>query len=134
MSVRTMPVLAAVASLVLVTGCAQSARKSENWQATLARQGYEVAETVDEIRDYRINGWNRLDDQRVIFDAGPSRDFLITLTRPCRNLRSAEIIGFTSTGTSVTNLDKLVARSNGFTDNCPIRSIQRLNREASGTE
>lgn len=123
-----------IAASLIVGACASRPQQSDNWQATLARQGYEIVETVEDIRDYRINGWNRIDDQRVIFDAGPSRDYLITLTIPCRNLRSAEIVGFTSTGTSVTNLDKLVVRANGFTDQCPIRSIQRLSREPSGTE
>ncbi|SER06554.1 hypothetical protein SAMN04488038_11520 [Solimonas aquatica] len=116
-------------SVLLLHACATHAPAADDGlEKKLAQQGYRQDGSVQRIQNYRIDGWNFVDDTHLVFTAGPSRDYLITTLTPCTALRGADQIGFTSTGQEVTTLDKIVVRAIGFTDQCPIKAIDELKR------
>ncbi len=95
----------------------------------LEKRNFEVGQPVDRIQNYRINGWNSIDRRNLIFNAGASRNFLITLRNPCDGLRSSETLAFSSTVNSVTNKDRVVVRgSGGFIERCLIDEMYELTR------
>lgn len=131
MRLMTKSLIAAVAAVSLVA-CATSAPREE--PLTLAQQleqkRYTVGERVDRIRDYRLSGWNSIDDEHLIIHTGPRDSYLLTLKSPCHNLRSAEHIALSTTVGSVTTFDKIIVRSHpaGFTERCLIEDMHELKR------
>lgn len=59
------------------------------------------ASADDPVRVIGINGYTVIDDRHVILTGGASRDYLVTLRRPCRELRFGYRVGtsFPATGT-----------------------------------
>lgn len=110
--------------VTMIVGCASQPERT--LEEHLSDLGYRLGETVDRIQNYKINGWNYLDDRHLIFDGGPSQKYLITLQIDCSETRGAEHIGFTSTVSSVTKFDKVVAATPIGPRSCPIESIQKL--------
>lgn len=114
---------------LLLSACGSTpTQPPKSLQDKLTDKGWVLGDKVDEIDNYRVDGWNYLDEEHVIFSAGPSRDYVVSLMSPCQNLRSANAIAFTSTGTRVTTLDKVVVRGTGFTDQCPITALNKITR------
>jgi hypothetical protein len=115
-----------------IAGCASqpdgTGAKPLSLDEKLAEAGYKLGDKVDRIQTWAVNGWQRIDDEHVVFDAGPSRDYLVTVLPPCSGLASAQTIGFTATGSQITTFDKLVVRDIGFTDNCRISALNELKR------
>jgi len=100
--------------------------------ARLSKLGYVQAESVERVPNYRVDGWNYLDDRHIMIYAGPSQRFLITTLVNCPDLSSAEHIGFTSTTRNLTKFDKLVVRgAGGIVQNCPIDEIRTLSKPPS---
>jgi len=121
--------LAASLATVLLTACSQAplqppAPLGERLQALGLRQGEEVRR----ITAFSISGWRSLDDSHLILDAGPGRDYLITLAYPCYGLDSRNRIGYTTTGGALTDLDRILAPEPGMPRDCPIREITRLEK------
>ena len=123
---------AAVAvSAAALFGCASSGPAADgkpSLQSLLAERGFKLGKEVSSIEDYRINGWNGVDSQHLIFDAGPGRNYLVTTQMPCNGLLSAEQIAFTSTLNPLSRLDKLLVQDAGFTTNCPIKELHALDK------
>lgn len=96
----------------------------------LEKRKYTLGKTVDRIEDYRISGWNSMDDRHVIIHTSPTRSYLITLSSPCRNLLSAENLAFSTTVGSLTRHDKLLVRSSAtaYTEQCYIDMLQELDK------
>jgi hypothetical protein len=126
------PFLCALLAVGVLGACASSpapdAKKPKTLDELLADRGYKLGSDTDRIVNWNIDGWNYVDDGHVVFTAGPSRDYLVTVDTPCSGLRQANTIGFTSTINTVTKFDKLVVRNTGFTDQCPIRELHELKR------
>lgn len=120
--------LVLLGSAGLAACAARPSAEAQGLEQKLAQQGYRLNGSVARVQNYSIDGWHFVDDTHLVFSAGPSRDFLITTLTPCSSLRGADQIGFTSTGTEVTTFDKIVVRAIGFTDQCPIKSIDELKR------
>ena len=122
--------LSIVLSAMLLGGCAGTSGDTDSLQGQLARNRYELGLAVTEIRDYRLTGWNAVDERHLIIHTGPSDSYLISLTVTCRNLRTAEDIALSTTAGSVTHLDKVIVhdRPTGVTEHCPIESIHALER------
>lgn len=99
--------------------------------AKLDKLGYAQGEAVERVDNYRVNGWNYIDDKHIVIYSGPSTRYLITTLIDCRDLSSAENIGFTSTSNSLTKFDQLIVRGvAGFVKNCPITQIHALTKPA----
>lgn len=97
--------------------------------AKLTGLGYEQGEVVERVQNYRVDGWNYLDNKHIVIYAGPSKRFLITTMMDCPDLSWAEHIGFTSTTSALTKFDKLIVRgAGGIVQNCPINEIRLLNK------
>lgn len=97
--------------------------------AKLSKLGYEPVEPVDQVQNYRVDGWNYIDSKHIMIYAGPSKRFLITTMVDCPDLGSAEHIGFTSTASYITKFDKLIVRGpSGMVQHCPITQIQSLQK------
>lgn len=109
--------------VVMLGACANSPRSTEQ---ILSDRGFQLGESVERIQDYRISGWNYVDERHVIFNAGPSRNYLITLKIDCRGLSSAENIGFSSTTGDVTKFDKVVVGTPIGPRRCPIDTLTKL--------
>lgn len=126
----TKTMLSTVLSALLLTACASTTGEPDSLQGQLARNRYELGLAVTEIRDYRLTGWNAVDDRHLIIHTGPSDSYLISLTVACRNLRTAENIALSTTAGNVTHLDKVIVhnRPTGVTEHCPIESIHALER------
>lgn len=124
------PRLLLPALLVLTLGACASTPNAEkpSLDQQLAERGYKTGDKVDRIADYRIDGWNSIDRRNLIFNAGANRNYLLKLKFDCPGLTSAETIGFTSTVSFVTPLDKLVVRDAGFDNQCPIEEIRELKK------
>lgn len=125
-----MKYLLSAIALALLVACASrpAADKPLTLDQKLEKAGYKLGGTVDTIQSWNVDGWNRIDDQHVVFNAGPSRDYLVSLMAPCSGLTSAQTIGFTATVDQLTHFDKLVVRDIGFTDQCQIDSLNKLKR------
>jgi hypothetical protein len=96
-------------------------------QERLTKLGYARGEAVDKVQNYRVDGWNYLDDKHIMIYAGPSVRYLISTQISCSDLSSAEHIGFSSTANSLTKFDKIVVRgAGGMIRNCPIDAIHQL--------
>jgi hypothetical protein len=119
----------ALFSLLVMTLAGCAAQADRTLEEHLSDLGYRIGEPVDRIQDYKINGWNYLDDRHLLFDGGPSQKYLITLKIDCSDTRGAEHIGFTSTVSSVTKFDKIVAATPIGPRSCPIESIQELHKK-----
>ncbi len=98
-------------------------------ETTLQDREYVQGEQVREIKNYRISGWQSLDDQHIIIDTGVSDDYLVTLNYHCSEIKFAEVIALTNTVDQVTKFDTLfVSDSTGFVRRCPIVSIHKLEK------
>lgn len=116
-------------SNILLLSSIVRADTEKNLSTKLGELGYEQGESVDRVEHYRVNGWNYIDDQHIVIYAGPGSRFLITTLNLCRDLSTAENIGFTTTSSSVTKFDKLVVRGvGGIPQNCPITQINKLTK------
>ncbi|WP_028008294.1 DUF6491 family protein [Solimonas flava] len=128
--IRLKAALVAGVAAVLLGACAATppGQKPKTLEQKLDDKGYELGKPVDRIVNWTINGWGYIDDEHVVFSAGVSRDYLVTLLGPCNDLSSATTIGFTAMGSEVTRFDKLITRNMGFSQQCPIRELHELKR------
>lgn len=122
--------LAAACAALVVAACAATPAQQLTLAQRLEQKSYRLGEPVERIRDYRITGWNTVDDDHLIIHTGPSDSYLLTLRWPCHNLRTAEHIAVSTTVGNLTRLDKVIVRSfpDGFTEHCPIDAMHTLKR------
>jgi hypothetical protein len=99
--------------------------------AKLLERGYQRGKAVDSIPNYRVDGWNSIDDRHLILISGASRYYLISLMNDCWDLRGAENIGFTTTVSQLTRHDSVKVKSISGAPpptSCPIDSIEELSK------
>lgn len=120
--------LAVALAIAVVAGCAATPPPVPmTLEQVLAVRGFQQGEAVDRIHKFVIDGWRYLDPQHVIVEAGPSRNFLLTMISRCNGLSSTEDLGFTTTAGDLTSLDKVVVQSSTAPmERCPIRAIHTL--------
>lgn len=129
---RTRTTLQRCCATLLFFSSIAHAEISDPLATKLNKLGYEQGETVERVPNYRVDGWNYLDDRHIVIYAGPSTRFLITTLNNCPDLSSAERIGFTSTTGHLTKFDKLIVRgAGGIVQHCPINEIRQLNKFSS---
>ena len=116
---------------LLLAACAGTATERPNPGELAVKHGYQLEKEVKEIRQYRINGWNYVSDRALIINGGPSRKYLLILNRRCPYLRSEEIIGYSTTATSVlARFDAVIVKdsASGITEKCHIDRIFEVTR------
>jgi len=126
---KALPLTVSLFGLLLgACASAPSGDQGPTLEQKLAERGYKAGDSVERIADYRVDGWQYIDNQRVVFSAGPGRDYLVSVRTPCSGLMGADSIGFTSTVSYVTRLDKLVVRDAGFDNPCPIEELREVKK------
>lgn len=124
-------ILPVLLSVVMLGACAATApEEPPTLEERLQQKDYLLGAPVREVQDYRLTGWNYVDDEHLIIHSGPSEYYLLSLSMKCRNLRSAEDVALSTTAGKLTHLDKVIVRSgpSGYTERCPIKAINVLER------
>lgn len=118
--------------LCLLAACARQPYLDESLplEDRLAQLGLRQGEAVDSILGFNINGWQYLDSHHITLDSGVGRNFLIVFTNPCYNLKANNRIGYSTTGGSLTRLDKIISVDNGMPQACLVGDIYRLEKIA----
>lgn len=120
---------AGVLLVIAVAACAGGPARAPSLEDRLADRNYYVTEPVDEILQYRIDGWNYVDRRHLILHTGPGRSYLISLAAPCHNLGSVEDIAFSTTVGRLSRSDTLLVDSGtGIPERCFIDGIYTLAR------
>lgn len=110
------------------TGNVATADETATLEARLSKLGYTQGEPLESISDYRVDGWNYIDDKHVMIYTRVSKRTLLTLLSDCPELSGVEHIGFSTTATKLTKFDKIVVRdSGGIRRDCQINAIHQLN-------
>ncbi len=117
-----------IAALALTACAQQPTAEIKPIADVVAARGYAIGEPVKEILNYRVDGWNSVDANHVIINAGPSSDYLLTLMAPCTGLLFTSELGFTSTAGRLTTLDSVVVQDSSGRSQCPISKIEALKR------
>lgn len=87
---------------LLLSACTTTASKPPPTPQELAEErGYQLGAEVKEVKNYEIDGWRHVSNRALIIPARPSRHYLLMLNRPCPDLQTTEVIGFTTTVNSV---------------------------------
>ena len=126
---KSKPICSLFAVICVLAACGTT-DNGQTIEQQLAERKYTLGGYVDRVEDYRIMGWNSLDNRHVIIQSSPKRSYLVTLRQPCYNLDTAETIAFSTTVGSMTRHDKIAVRSGarGYTEQCWIDSLQELNK------
>jgi len=105
-------------------------------QDRIAERGYEIGEPVNDIQQFRIDGYNAIDARNLIVSGGPSRQYLVTLTYSCTSMPDVEQLAFTTTTSRLTTLDRVVVPPGPgrIQQNCPIQSIYELQRNRTAAD
>ena len=119
---------------MLLLGCGDNPVKPDSLTATQIAEGagYILLEPVQRIRNYRIDGWNYVNNRAITLDTGVNDTYLVTLLRPCRDLRTSDMIATTSTIGDLTKYDSIIADFNSTVRlHCPIDKLYRLEKKPS---
>ena len=120
-----------VGACTLLVACASNADRPTVEQI-LQEKGLVKGESVDRVYQFRINGWQALDEQNLILEAGVKDQYLITLRSFCLNLEHAFSIGVTSRMSSVAKFDQIIVQeAGGGREYCNIDEIYKLTPAAS---
>jgi len=112
--------LAVLTSLTLLAGCS-GIPKREDDRETLQRFTTYADLPVDRFTKLGgITGWRPLDRDHLVVWTNINDAYLLTVSRPCEDMRFAHTIGLTSTGSTVTTFDKVLVGN----DRCPITEIR----------
>jgi hypothetical protein len=117
---RQLPGTVLIAMLMLLAGCS-GIPKREDDRETLQRFMQYADLPVDRFTKLGgITGWRPLGRDHLVVWTNINDAYLLTVSRPCDDLRFANTIGVTSTGSSITTFDKVLAGN----DRCPIVEIR----------
>jgi hypothetical protein len=119
--------------VALMMACATSPTETSSEETSaldkyLASQQATLGPSVEQISEFRLNGWNYVDRQRVILTVGVNERYLVELRTPCHGLIGAETIGFSTTTSYLTRFDYLLVRDRAsqITERCYIDGIYKM--------
>jgi len=126
-------------SALLLVACA-GASKTENKMdqlgddpiAMVIDRGYKLGDKVKRVNNYMIDGWQYVSDEAIIIPARPSKHYLVVLKQKCHQLRNTNVIGFTTTASSVlSNFDAVVVYDHPVTyeQKCYIDKMYEIVRD-----
>lgn len=127
-------------ALFLVIGlasCEATGNGSRNEAAinrALDRLEVQRGNVVNSVSNFRINGWQAVNDRNLIVTAGLHDHYLVTLSIPCQDLTYAFNIGIDSRTTALSRGDYIVVNSlHRQLERCPILEITQLvDRDPAG--
>lgn len=125
-------VLVALSLALALGACAQRpAQAPLPLDERLQQLGYRQGEPVRSVLRHDLDGWQYLDQGHLLFGRGPGRAYLVSFTRPCRNLSFSSLLSYRTTLGMLTPLDHiLVYDQGGFPEPCLIDEIHALERVA----
>lgn len=86
-----------------------------------------LGEDVENVANFRLNGWSRIDTTHLMVTAGLHDHYLLTLLQPCFGLDYAFRIAIESRSTLLTRFDDVVVSGiHDGPERCRIERIQRL--------
>lgn len=139
MNIRTlMPVVAVSMLLVACAGApavvGSRSAGAPGGEETLAKRldemGYSDKKEIRRLSNFRLNGWNYVDNYHVVINFSPRKHYLIQFRTACYDLRSASSIGFKTTMSSVSRGDRLIVRDMGdWHQDCWVEAIYELTRK-----
>lgn len=99
--------------------------------AQIAEQlNYSFEGEIKNIDNFRIDGWNYINNQALTLDGSPGTRYLVTLRDRCFELRSAQVIATTSTSRRLTPFDKIIVNDAGVGKRfCQIENLYLLQRK-----
>lgn len=126
--------ISALLLVLLATGCAgtgdganREAERADRIYRTLTSMGLVRGETVRRVANFRINGWNDIDDRTLVLTAGVRERYLVELLAPCQGLSSSFGIGLASDTGSLMATDAILVRGLGRRpERCAIKAIWAL--------
>lgn len=131
------PVFAAL-MVSLVTACGSSGPGTSNEtqiDAVLDRLDVERANVVNSVANFRITGWQAINNRNLIVTAGLHNHYLITLAAPCFDLDFAFNIGVDTRSVALSRGDYIVPNSlHRPLERCQIAEITRLVDREEATE
>lgn len=117
----------------LLTACAGSSQKPQTEDSTnLVISDYEVVEEVQRISNYKIDGWQYVDPFSLILPTSPGTEYWVQFKRRCNGLNSTEVIGITSTASSVlSRFDAVIVGNSmsGIETKCYIDKIFKITKK-----
>ena len=116
---------------LLLGGCTATEFENATPQELAREEGYVLGSEVEEIYNYRVDGWNHVTDRALIISAGPGTRYLLTLKTECHYLSNTEVIGYTTTTNQLTRFDAVVVAdpASGIDQKCFIDRIYRVTRD-----
>lgn len=129
MNARSM--LVAGLSLVLAAcqgpGAAGDREGAASLEQALERLQVTLGEEVENVPNFRLNGWARIDTTHLMVTAGLHDHYLLTLLQPCFGLDYAFRIAIESRSFMLTRFDDvMVSGMHDGLERCRIERIHRL--------
>lgn len=108
-------------------GARRERARADRLYQTLTGMGLVRGESVSRVPNFRISGWNDLDDRTLVLRAGVRDRYLVELRAPCQGLSSSIGLGLATHTGSLMETDSILVRGIGGTpERCPIRAIWAL--------
>lgn len=123
--------IACIAALFALTACATSAERRQFQQEQLAIYNKYAGEPVDQIRSFRLIGWQPAGDLSILLEARLNQWYWLDVDGPCMDLPFAQAIGFKTTmNTLQARFDSLIVEGRP----CRIRTIRPIDYKAARAE
>jgi hypothetical protein len=117
---RLLPGTALFVVLTLLAACSGIPKREDDRETLQRFMQYADLPVERFTRLGGITGWRPLDRDHLVVWTNINDAYLLTVSRPCDDLRFANTIGVTSTGSTVTTFDKVLAGK----DRCLITEIR----------
>ncbi len=122
-------IISQLALVFVFTACSNQRPETIPIEEQLSKIGYRIDQQVNQVRNYRINGWDYVDRFNFIIYVGPSRHYLITLRNACDGLRGTGGLAFSPTSSNLTDRDRLMFDATpAVVEYCSIRAIYLLEK------
>ena len=108
------------------TSTAPPVSDEEAINAVLDRLEVDCGEVVDNVDDFRINGWQEVNERNLIVEAGVNSYYLLSLSSFCPELNFATRIAMDIRGFRLTRGDTVLVTSNRMVTRCQIDEITEL--------
>ena len=96
----------------------------------LDEMGYSDKTEIKRLSNFRLNGWNYVDNYHVVINSGPSKQYLVQFRSACRDLRRASSISFKTALGSVSRGDKMIIHDMGdWAGDCGVSAVFELTRK-----
>ncbi|MCK9489776.1 MAG: DUF6491 family protein [Xanthomonadales bacterium] len=127
-AMRTLFVLAAC---LLLAACAAAAQRMQMEREELAIYQSHAGEPVDQVRTFRMHGWQAVADRSLLLETRLNQWYLVDVFGPCQGLQFAHTIGVRAAMNMLrARFDHIVVDG----QSCRIESIRPVDARAAREE